>query len=94
MNRKIKRESDGLGRLIKVTEQDVSTGALTQETSYAYNLLDKLTEVNQGGQYRKNKYDAFGRLLFEKIPEQNADYQRRHGNTIGPRHTPTRNSAQ
>jgi uncharacterized protein RhaS with RHS repeats len=29
VNRKIKRENDGLGRLIKVTEQDVSTGALT-----------------------------------------------------------------
>src|SRR6185295_1906384 len=36
VNRKIKRETDGLGRLIKVTEQDVSTGALTQETSYTY----------------------------------------------------------
>jgi YD repeat-containing protein len=36
VNRKIKRESDGLGRLIKVTEQDVSTGALTQETTYTY----------------------------------------------------------
>jgi RHS repeat-associated protein len=70
VNRKIKRESDGLGRLIKVTEQDVTTGALTQETSYSYNLLDKLTQVNQGGQYRSYKYDAMGRLLFEKIPEQ------------------------
>jgi RHS repeat-associated protein len=70
VNRKIKRESDGLGRLIKVTEQDVSTGALTQETSYAYNLLGKLTQVNQGGQYRSYKYDAMGRLLYEKIPEQ------------------------
>ena len=69
VNRKIKRESDGLGRLIKVTEQ-VSNGALTQETNYSYDLLDSLTQVNQGGQYRSNKYDALGRLLFEKIPEQ------------------------
>ena len=71
-NRKIKREGDGLGRLIKVTEQDVSTGTLNQETSYTYSLLDKLTQVDQGGQYRTYKYDAMGRLLFEKIPEQTA----------------------
>jgi lysozyme len=71
VNRKTKRESDGLGRLVKVTEQDV-TGALTQETTYSYDLLDNLTEVNQGGQLRKYKYDALGRLLYEKIPEQTA----------------------
>ena len=70
VNRKTKRESDGLGRLIKVTEKDVSTGTLTQETGYSYNLRDELTQVNQGGQYRSYKYDALGRLLFEKIPEQ------------------------
>jgi len=72
VNRKIKRETDGLGRLIKVTEQDVSTAALTQETSYSYSLQDKLTGVNQGGQLRSYRYDAMGRLLYEKIPEQSA----------------------
>jgi RHS repeat-associated protein len=71
VNRKIKRESDGLGRLIKVTEQ-TSAGALTQETSYTYSLLNKLTLVNQGNQGRAYKYDAIGRLLYEKIPEQTA----------------------
>ena len=39
VNRKIKRESDGLGRLTKVTEQD-SSGALAQETTYNYSLVD------------------------------------------------------
>ncbi|MBI3650389.1 MAG: RHS repeat protein, partial [Acidobacteria bacterium] len=72
VNRKMKRESDGLGRLIKVTEPDSSTGNLTQETSYTYDLMDNLTEVNQGSQYRKFKYDSLGRMLFEKIPEQTA----------------------
>src|SRR6266404_5136538 len=72
VNRKFKRESDEFGRLIKVTEQDISTGTLTKETIYSYNLLEKLTQVNQGGQYRNYKYDAVGRLLFEKIPEQTA----------------------
>ena len=69
VNRKTQRITDGLGRLVTVNEQD-SSGSLSQATSYSYNYLDKLTEVNQGGQYRKYKYDAIGRLLFEKIPEQ------------------------
>jgi RHS repeat-associated protein len=71
VNRKIKREMDGLGRLVKVTEQD-ATGALTQETSYSYNLFDKITLVNQGNQTRSFSYDALGRLLYERIPEQTA----------------------
>jgi hypothetical protein len=47
VGRKVKREIDGLGRLVIVTEQD-ATGALAQETTYGYSLLDKLTSVNQG----------------------------------------------
>ncbi|MFY9574335.1 MAG: RHS repeat-associated core domain-containing protein, partial [Blastocatellia bacterium] len=69
VNRKIKRDRDGLGRLIKLTEQ-TPAGALTQETSYTYSLLDQATLVNQGNQGRSYKYDALGRLLYEKIPEQ------------------------
>ncbi|MEW6131264.1 MAG: RHS repeat domain-containing protein [Acidobacteriota bacterium] len=55
-----------------MTEQDVTTGTLNQETSYSYNLLDKLTGVNQGNQTRAWKYDDLGRLLYERIPEQTA----------------------
>ena len=72
VNRKLKRETDGLGRLIKVTEQDVATGALTQETTYTYDLADRLIGVNQGNQTRVFKYDSEGKLLFERIPEQTA----------------------
>jgi RHS repeat-associated protein len=72
VNRKIKRESDGLGRLIKVYEQDNATGNLTQETSYTYSLLDQLIESNQGGQYRLYKQDSLGRLLYENLPEMTA----------------------
>jgi len=72
VNRKIKRESDGLGRLIKVTEQDVSTGSLTQETTYTYDVSDRLTGVTQGSQTRAFKYDSEGHLLFERIPEMPA----------------------
>jgi RHS repeat-associated protein len=71
VNRKTKREKDGLGRLIKVTEQD-SAGALTQETTYIYDAADRLIGINQGNQTRAFKYDAIGRLLFERIPEQTA----------------------
>jgi YD repeat-containing protein len=71
VGRKVKREIDGLGRLVKVTEQD-ATGALAQDTTYGYSLLDKLTSVNQGNQARSYKHDAPGRLLFERIPERAA----------------------
>jgi RHS repeat-associated protein len=71
VNRKIRRERDGLGRLVKVAEQD-SSGNLTQETTYTYNVLDKLTQVNQGGQIRAWKYDALGRVLYERHPEKAA----------------------
>jgi len=71
VNRKIKRESDSLGRLVKVTEQN-NSGTLSQETEYTYGLLNRMIEVDQGGQLRKYKYDLLGRLLYEKIPEQTA----------------------
>ena len=54
-----------------VNEQD-SSGSLSQATSYSYDALDNLTQVNQGGQFRTFKYDSIGRLLYEKIPEQTA----------------------
>lgn len=69
VNRKLQRLTDGLGRMVSVNEQD-SSGALTQVTNYTYDALGNLTEVNQGGQIRKNKYDALSRRTDEKIPEQ------------------------
>jgi len=71
VNRKMKREFDGLGRLVKVIEQDAA-GTLAQETTYTFNLFDKLVQVNQGNQLRSFKYDALGRLTYEKLPEQTA----------------------
>jgi len=72
VNRKIKRETDGLGRLVRVTEQNVSNGQLSQETTYAYDAADRLIGVNQGNQTRAYKYDDAGRLLYERMPEMNA----------------------
>ena len=71
VNCKIQQQTDGLGRLVTVNEQD-ATGALTQATSYTFDLLDNLTQVNQGGQLRSFKYDALKRMLYERIPEQQA----------------------
>lgn len=71
VNRKTQRLTDGLGRLVAVNEQD-SSGNLTQATNYRYDYLNGLTQVDQGGQLRKYKYDALSRLLYEKIPEQTA----------------------
>ncbi|MEK6302452.1 MAG: RHS repeat-associated core domain-containing protein [Acidobacteriota bacterium] len=88
VNRKIKREADGLGRLTKVTEQD-SSGALAQETTYGYSLLDKLAQVSQGNQLRSYKYDALGRLLYEKIPEQSATINDGTGNYWSCKYTYT-----
>ncbi len=73
VGRQKRSQVDGLGRLISVTEQNPQNGALDStnyQTTYAYNVLDNLTQVNQGGQIRAYKYDALGRLLFEKTPEQ------------------------
>ncbi|MFY9556083.1 MAG: hypothetical protein WAV47_15335, partial [Blastocatellia bacterium] len=92
VGRKIKREVDSLGRLIKVTEQD-GAGALTQETSYSYNMLDKLTVVNQGNQTRSYKYDAVGRLLYELIPEQSATINDGTGTMWSSKYTYTEFSA-
>jgi YD repeat-containing protein len=71
VGRQIKRQTDGLGRLMQVTEQD-SSGALTQVTTYSYDFLDDLVAVNQGSQTRAFKYDSLKRLLYERIPEQSA----------------------
>ncbi len=67
-----KSEFDAFGRLVKVYEPDVNNNnALTQETSYAYNVLDLLTTVTQGVQTRTYNYDDLGRLLSASTPETN-----------------------
>jgi RHS repeat-associated protein len=73
VGRQKRSQVDGLERLIAVTEPNPQTGLLdttNYQTTYSYNVQDLLTQVNQGGQTRSYKYDALGRLLFEKTPEQ------------------------
>jgi RHS repeat-associated protein len=69
VGRQRKSEVDGLGRLIKVTEQDTVTGGLTWDTSYSYDVLDNLVGVNQGNQTRSFAYDALSRLTSQTTPE-------------------------
>ncbi len=72
VGRKRKSEVDGLGRVVKVTEQNPATGALDPTnylTTYTYDVLDNLKQVNQGGQLRTFQYDSLSRLTSETTPE-------------------------
>ncbi|MEP7338685.1 MAG: hypothetical protein ABI977_13185, partial [Acidobacteriota bacterium] len=56
-----KSETDGLGRMSKVTEAPGVSG-YGFDTTYAYNVLDNLTGVTQGTQSRSFAYDSLKRL--------------------------------
>ena len=60
--------TDALGRMIEVDEPN-SSGALTLNTCYAYDPLDNLTQVVQGGQTRTFFYDSLSRLTSATNPE-------------------------
>jgi RHS repeat-associated protein len=72
VGRKRKSELDGLGRVIRVTEQDPSSGSLSWITNYTYDMLDNLKQVDQGGQLRTFGYDALSRMTSESTPEGGA----------------------
>jgi len=57
---------DGLGRLIQVIEDP--TG-LSYSTTYAYDVLGNLTQVNQDVQVRTFSYSSLGRLILATNPE-------------------------
>ena len=70
--------ADGLGRLIRVDEPDAA-GNLDntanpplplQPTSYVYDALGNLIQVNQGSQQRLFTYDSLSRLKTARNPEQ------------------------
>jgi RHS repeat-associated protein len=71
VGRQTQTQKDGLGRLISVTQQGLS-GSLNLTTTYGYDMLNNLTQVNQGGQIRAFKFDALSRKIFELLPEQSA----------------------
>ena len=69
--------TDALGRLVQVWEPDPSTGSLTKETLYQYDVLDNLLRVDQKGgtadttqwRTRTSTYDSLSRLLTTFNPE-------------------------
>jgi len=58
---------DGLGRLVQVTEDP--GGTLNYQTTYAYDVLGDLTQVNQASQTRTFSYSSLKRLLSATNPE-------------------------
>src|SRR5262245_48242680 len=68
--------SDALGRMVEAAEPDpggdgtLSSGALF--TTYTYDALDRLVQVNQGAQTRSFRYDSLGRLTHQKLAERDA----------------------
>lgn len=64
--KKRKSETDALGRVIKVTEDP---GVLNYETTYSYDVLGNLQQVNQGAQTRTFIYDSLSRLVSATNPE-------------------------
>jgi YD repeat-containing protein len=54
--------TDGLGRIIQVTEKGIGTGGADANTYYTYDGLDNLIGLNQSGQIRSFTYDSLGRL--------------------------------
>lgn len=71
--RQLRNFSDAFGRLIRVDEPNKDTGNLDvggTSTSYVYDARNKLRKVTQGTQQRFFFYDAIGRLIGVKHPEQ------------------------
>jgi RHS repeat-associated protein len=70
-----KNVSDAFGRLTQVVEPNAA-GSLTAvdspSTTYNYDALGNLRQVNQGGQLRYFMYDSLSRLIRAKNPEQDA----------------------
>jgi RHS repeat-associated protein len=68
--------TDALGRLVEVAEPNpggsgsLSGGAMY--TTYSYDALDRLVQVNQGEQTRRFRYDSLGRMTHQKLAERGA----------------------
>jgi RHS repeat-associated protein len=67
--RRRKLTMDALGRLKQVDELNWDQ-TIYSTTTYSYNPLDQLTQINQAGQLRSFGYDGYGRLQTRTTPEQ------------------------
>jgi RHS repeat-associated protein len=76
--RQRRQKTDALGRTVRVDEANLSgslgtVDAPTQPTYYDYNTQGNLVHITQGSspvQHRYFKYDALGRLTYERQVEQ------------------------
>jgi RHS repeat-associated protein len=68
--------ADSSGRLVEVVEPDPggngSVASNGMVTTYSYNTLGKLSQINQGSQTRSFQYDSLGRLTAQKLAEATA----------------------
>jgi RHS repeat-associated protein len=75
--KKKRQKLDALGRTVRVDEPD-NSGSLgtvdspTQPTSYTFNVLGQIIQVDQGQQHRYFRYDALGRMTHERQIEAKA----------------------
>jgi RHS repeat-associated protein len=67
--RKRRYTKDTLGRLTKTEELDWGANVYST-TNYTYDVLDRMTQLNQQGQTRTFDYDGHGRLWHRTTPEQ------------------------
>ena len=69
--------SDDWGRIVELVEPNANgNGSViasgNQVTRYTYDAVDQLTQIIQGSQTRKFKYDSLGRTIRQKLAEHAA----------------------
>jgi len=67
--------TDALGRMVEVLEPNPNgNGTVTEagalRTEYLYDALNQIKEIWQGAQARYFKHDSLGRLVYQKLAEQ------------------------
>ncbi|MEZ5307060.1 MAG: RHS repeat-associated core domain-containing protein [Pyrinomonadaceae bacterium] len=62
--------SDALGRMVRVIEDPAG---VAYSTDYVFDVPGNLRETIQGAQHRYFMHDSIGRLLYSKMPEEEAN---------------------
>jgi RHS repeat-associated protein len=75
--------TDALGRVIEADEPTSSSNTLSVYTCYRYDVLNDLTEVDQGSETRYYQYDALSRLTQAATPESKGNWRYFYYTTSG-----------